>query len=190
MSSTQLKRYFNKITELSEHDLDNICSKFELEVIKKGKFVLTQGEVCKFEGFVTKGCFRIFSIDKNGNERNLYIAVENWWLMDIDSFTNGCPSELNIEALEDSEVLFISKSDKDTLYRDVSSTEKLFRIMSQKAVVAWQKRLIRNHCLTAKERYWFLLETYPDIVARLNDRQIAKYLGISHEFLSKIKKLR
>jgi len=108
--------------------------------------------------------------------------------MDIDSFMNAVPSDLNIEALEDSEILVISKSDKKNLYENVAITEKLFRTMSQKALVAWQRRLIRNHCLTAKERYQYFLDTYPTIRAKINDRQLAKYLGISHEFLCKIKK--
>jgi len=74
------------------------------------------------------------------------------------------------------------------LYDTLPIVEKLFRIMSQKALVSWQRRLIRNHYETAKERYLHFTQTYPDISSRLKDKQIAAYLGISHEFLSKIKK--
>ena len=60
--------------------------------------------------------------------------------------------------------------------------------MSQKGLVAWQRRLIRNNSLTAQERYTFFVEKYPEIVLKLTDRQISNYLGITHEFLSKIKR--
>ncbi len=188
MQTESLKKYFKKITPITESDLNTICDLFKPKKIAKGDLILRQGTVCKFEGFVLEGCFRVFSIDKSGNEKNLYIAVKDWWLMDIDSFMNGIPSQLNIEALEDSLILEISKSDKDFLFEKLTVMEKIFRIMSQKSIVAWQRRLIRNHCLTAKERYQHLIDTYPTIVDKLNNRQIAKYLGISHEFLSKIKK--
>lgn len=174
--------------QLSKMEQEEFCKHFYPKSIQKKEFLLEQGEICMFEGFVLEGCFRIFTLDKKGNENTLYFAAKDWWLMDIDSFTNQTPSNLNIQALEDSKVLLIKKSDKLKLYDSLPSVEKLFRIMSQKALVAWQRRLIRNHCLTAKERYQYFVSTYPDIASKLTDKQIASYLGITHEFLSKIKK--
>lgn len=178
-----------KSLQLSKSELELLCGYFKPKVIQKKEFLLTQGSVCKFEGFVLDGCFRVFILDKKGNEITLYFAINDWWLMDIDSFMNQKPSNLNIQALEDSKVLLISKKDKLTLYNSIPSAEKLFRIMSQKAIVAWQRRLIKNHSQTAKERYHDFLATYPNIVSKITDKQIASYLGITHEFLSKIKKL-
>lgn len=177
-----------KSLQLSKPELEQLCSYFEPKVIQKKEFLLTQGSVCKFEGFVLEGCFRVFILDKKGKENTLYFAIKDWWLMDIDSFMNQNPSNLNIQALEDSKILLINRKDKLTLYDTIPATEKLFRIMSQKAIVAWQRRLINNHCQTAKERYHDFAETYPNIVSKLTDKQIASYLGITHEFLSKIKK--
>ena len=108
--------------------------------------------------------------------------------MDIDSFMNQKPSSLNMQALEDSKVLLIERKDKLTLYETIPTVEKLFRVMSQKALIAWQRRLIRNHSETAKERYHHFLEVYPSIASKLTDKQIASYLGITHEFLSKVKR--
>jgi len=188
MTKDLLVQHIAKNVQLSKTELEHICSFFNPQVIRKKEFLLTQGSVCKFEGFVLEGCFRVFTIDKNGNENTLYFAIKDWWLMDIDSFMNRKPSELNIQALENSKVLLISRNDKSTLYNSFPVAEKLFRIMSQKAIVAWQRRLIRNHCQTAKERYRYFIDTYPQIVSKLTDKQIASYLGITHEFLSKIKK--
>ncbi|WP_282134540.1 Crp/Fnr family transcriptional regulator [Seonamhaeicola maritimus] len=188
MSYDLLKENIKNNIQISTEDLDTICNHFNPTVIKKKDFLLTQGSIYKYEGFVLEGCFRIFTIDKKGNENTLYFATKDWWLMDIDSFMNQVPSSLNIQALEDSKVLLIDRTDKLKLYESVPAVEKLFRVMSQKALVAWQRRLIRNHTHTAKERYHYFANTYPNIVSKITDKQIASYLGITHEFLSKIKK--
>ncbi|WP_246223759.1 Crp/Fnr family transcriptional regulator [Fulvivirga kasyanovii] len=154
----------------------------------KKQLLLRYGTVCQFEGFVTKGCFRLFTIDHEGNENVLYFAAKDWWVTDIDSFTNQTPAFLSIQALEDSEVLLVNKSDKELLYERMPKVEKLFRIMTQKTLVSLQRRLIRNHSLTAEERYQHFISTYPEIAQKLTNLQIAAYLGITHEFVSKIRK--
>lgn len=183
-----LEQNMKKHVQLSDAESESICNYFEPKIIHKKSFLLSQGSIYKYEGFVLEGCFRIFTIDKKGNENTLYFATKDWWLIDNDSFMNQHPSDLNIQALEDSKVLLIKREDKMALYNSVPIVEKLFRIMSQKALVAWQRRLIRNHSLTAEERYYHFINTYPEIASKLNDRQISSYLGITHEFLSKIKR--
>lgn len=183
-----LAQQIKKDVQVSDEELRFICREFKARQVGKSEFLLTQGKTCRFEGFVQEGCFRIFTIDEEGNERTLYFAVKGWWLMDIDSFMHQTPSELNIQALEDSKVLLIHKVDKERLYLELPVVEKLFRIMSQQALIAWQRRLMRNHCLTAKERYQHFKETYPTIANKLTDKKISSYLGITPEFLSKIKR--
>ncbi len=188
MTNDLLIKHISRNLTFSKTEQEEFCKYFFLESIEKKAFLLQQGQVCKFEGFVVEGCFRIFTIDKKGNENTLYFAAKDWWLMDIDSFMNHKPSDLNIQALENSKVLIISQKDKSTLYDLLPIAEKFFRIMFQKSIVAWQRRLIRNHSLTAKERYSHFIENYPEIASKLTDRQTSSYLGITHEFLSKIKK--
>lgn len=173
---------------LSEKDMEVFCNLFQHKIIKKKNFLLSEGDICRFEGFVTRGLFRIYHIDQNGFDQILYFAAENWWITDIDSFTNGRPSQLYIEALEDSEVLLISKKDKEFAYINLPAIEKLFRVMTQKTHVALQRRMIDNLSKTADQRYLDFIEKYPQIVQRLSNLQIAAYLGISHEFLSKIRR--
>lgn len=187
MINDLLIKHINKNTQFSKTEQEEFCKYFHLKTIKKKAFLLEQGRVCKFEGFVVEGCFRIFTIDIKGNENTLYFAAKDWWLMDIDSFMNHKPSDLCIQALEDSKVLIINQRDKSTLYNSVPKAERFFRILFQKSIVAWQRRLIRNHSLTAKERYYHFIKNYPEISSKLTDRQTSSYLGITHEFLSKIK---
>ncbi len=188
MSFHLLKQNIENHIQINQDDLDTFCSHFEVKELKKKEYLLRQGGVCRYEGFVVEGCFRVFTTDEKGNENTLYFAASDWWLMDIDSFMNQTPSDLNIQALEDSKVLLINRTNKLSLYDSIPVIEKLFRVMSQKALVAWQRRLVRNHSQTAKERYLHFTATYPYIASKLTDKQIANYLGITHEFLSKIKK--
>lgn len=183
-----LKQNISNHISISEDERDLFCDLFEHKLIKKKSFLLEEGETCRFEGFVVKGLFRVYHIDKKGFENILYFAMENWWITDIDSFTNEKPSQLYIEALEDSEVLLISKKDKEFAYTNLPKIEKLFRIMTQKTHVALQRRMIDNLSKTADQRYLDFIEKYPQLLQRLTNLQIAAYLGISHEFLSKIRK--
>ncbi|MBN9283836.1 MULTISPECIES: Crp/Fnr family transcriptional regulator [unclassified Flavobacterium] len=183
-----LKNNIKSHIAISDTELEQLCKPFDLKKIPKKEFLLRQGEVCKFEGFVNKGCFRVYHINNEGVEHVLYFAIEGWWITDIDSFTNEKPASLFIEALEDSEVLLISKREKELLYEQFPKTEKLFRIMTQKTHVALQRRMISNLSKTADERYLDFIEKYPHLAQRLSNLQIAAYLGISHEFLSKIRK--
>jgi len=183
-----LKQNIAQHISLSESETEAFCDLFQQKAIKKKSFLLREGEICRFEGFVTKGLFRVYHIDKNGFEQILYFAIENWWVTDIDSFTNGTASQLFIEALEDSEVLLISKEQKELAYETQPKIEKLFRVMTQKTHVALQRRMIDNLSKTADERYLDFIKKYPQLHQRLSNLQIAAYLGISHEFLSKIRK--
>jgi CRP-like cAMP-binding protein len=173
---------------LSDTEMEEFCSLFQQKTIPKKNFLLREGEVCKFEGFVTKGLFRVYHIDKNGFEQVLYFAIENWWITDIDSFTNEKPSQLFIEAIEDSEILLISKKDKEFAYANLPKVEKLFRVMTQKTHVALQRRMIDNLSKTAESRYIEFTEKYPQLIQRLSNIQIAAYLGITNVFLSNIRK--
>ena len=186
---TELLKYnISKHIPLSDKEMESFCMLFKPQIIKKKNFLLREGEVCRFEAFVTKGLFRVFHIDTNGFEQILYFAIENWWVTDIDSFTNEKPSQLFIEAIEDSEVLLINKKDKEFAYENLPKVEKLFRVMTQKTHVALQRRMIDNLSKTADQRYIDFIEKYPQLFQRLTNLQIAAYLGISHEFLSKIRK--
>jgi CRP-like cAMP-binding protein len=186
--TTLLKQNIRKHITLSQNEMEEFCNLFQSRIVKKKTFLLREGEVCNFEGFVVKGLFRVYHIDQNGFEQILYFAIENWWITDIDSFTNGHPSQLFIEALEDSEVLLITKKDKEYAYTKLPLIEKLFRVMTQKTHVALQRRMIDNLSKTADQRYVDFIEKYPNHYKRLTNLQIAAYLGISHEFLSKIRR--
>jgi CRP-like cAMP-binding protein len=159
--TTLLKKNINTHISLSDAEMESFCDLFQHKTIKKKSFLLRGGEVCKFEGFVVKGLFRVYHIDKNGFEQILYFAMEDWWITDID---------------------------KEFAYINLPKIEKLFRVMTQKTHVALQRRMIDNLGKTADQLYLDFIEKYPGLYQSLSNLQIAAYLGISHEFLSKIRR--
>jgi len=130
----------------------------------------------------------MYLLDKKGNEHNLQFAVENNWIADIGSFHSENPSELFIEAMEQSTIFQINKKDLIFLYSHFPKFNRIFRVLIENAFVNLQKRLLQNISSTAKERYLDFLENYPELFNRISNVQIASYLGITPEFLSKIRK--
>lgn len=183
-----LKKHIREYIEISDDKLEKYCSAFRIENIKKKDFLLKEGEICEDEGFVLNGCFKVFRTDKNSDDQILYFAVEDWWISDIDSFINKIPSQLNIQAIEDSEILLISREDKEKLYQEIPEIERLMRLKFQMSIIALQRRIIDNLSKPSDERYQDFLRDYPKTAHRLTNIQIAAYLGVTPEFISRIRR--
>ncbi|HJY13199.1 MAG TPA: Crp/Fnr family transcriptional regulator [Flavobacterium sp.] len=150
--------------------------------------MLHKGEKCTFEGFVVKGCIRKYYIDEKGFEVVLQFAVENSWISDISfSIYETDPSLIFIETLENSEFLMFSPETKEQLFEKAPRFERAFRILMQRHLAVTQKRLLQNITLTAEQKYDEFIKNYPSIPNRVAQHYIASYLGISAEFLSKIR---
>ena len=157
-------------------------------VLRKRYFLVQEGDLCKSEHFVAKGCFRVFATDKDGNDHNVMFAVEDWWISDMQSYLTGLPATLNIEALEDSEVLYIDKADLDRLFEEVPAFNKFFRVLLQNAFVAQQNRILSTISNTAEERYATFIKKHAQFEQRIPQHHIASYLGVSPETLSRIRR--
>ncbi|HRI59792.1 MAG TPA: Crp/Fnr family transcriptional regulator, partial [Saprospiraceae bacterium] len=155
--------------------------------LKKKEFLLRAGEVCRYESFVLKGCLRNYYLDDKGDEHILQFSVEDWWTSDLYSLLTQTPATQFIDALEDSSVALFDKDDLERLYHQVPKFERFFRIMLQNAFIAQQQRILQNIGSTGEERYLAFRKKYPSLEQRLPQHQIASFLGITPEFLSKIR---
>lgn len=183
-----LKTHIREYVDISDEKLERYCNAFILRKIKKKDFLLKEGDICEFEGFIVNGCFKVSHTDRNASEQILYFGIENWWISDIDSFINGIPSKLNIQALEDSEILLISKENKEKLYQEMPEIERLMRLKFQMSIIALQRRIIDNLSKSSEERYVGFLKDYSKTAHRLTNIQIAAYLGVTPEFISRIRR--
>lgn len=187
MEIKPLLDYISEYVSLTEEEQSVLVSKFRLRKFLKGQFVVQNGDVSQYENFVLSGCLKKFYIDDNGEEHVVFFAVENWWMTDLGSFITQTPAELNVQCLENSVLAQIHYNELQQLYSEVPKLERFFRLIIQKAFVAAQKRIIDNFSLSATERYLKFRERYPNIEQRVPQYLIASYLGITKEFLSKIR---
>ncbi|TMI95898.1 MAG: Crp/Fnr family transcriptional regulator [Bacteroidetes bacterium] len=179
--------YIRQYIELTAEEEAILLSKVKLRKYLKGQFVVQNGDVCKYENFVLSGCLKAFYIDNEGQEHVVMFAIENWWIADLGSFITQTPADLNVQCLENSELGQIHYKDLQQLYVEIPKLERFFRVIIQKAFVAAQKRIINNFALPAMDRYLQFREQYPKIEQRIPQYLIASYLGMTKEFLSKIR---
>ncbi|WP_207420824.1 Crp/Fnr family transcriptional regulator [Desertivirga brevis] len=183
----EVDKHITRCSPFSQAELELFHSKLKPRKVRKRTFLLSEGEVCRFEAYIVKGCVKKYFIDNNGDEVILQFAVEDWWISDIASFAEQKPSNLFIETLEDSELLMIDFESKEQLYKEIPHLERVFRLMLQRSYAVLENRLYSTVANSAEERYLDFIKRYPTIPQRVPQQQIASYLGITPESLSRIK---
>jgi CRP-like cAMP-binding protein len=178
----------SKHLQLSEEEINYFTSLLKKKRMRKKQFLLEESEVCNHECFVNSGCLRMYNLNNKGQEHIIQFAVADWWIADQYSFLTGLPSVYFIDALEESEVLLIEKKQLEQLYTRVPKFERFFRIAFQNSYVALQRRILAGLSQTAEEKYLDFINRYADIERKIPQRQIASYLGITPESLSRIRK--
>ncbi len=188
--SSRLSLISNSISKhisLNKNEEDHFHSLLKLRKLKRKEFLLQSGEVCTHSAFVTSGCLRGYTIDENGFEHILQFAPPDWWIADMYSLISQKPGNLFIEAMEESEVLLLSKEDQEKLYSDIPKFERFFRIITENSLVASRQRVIDSLSLSAKQRYEKFCSIYPTVFNTIPQKHIASYIGVTPEFLSKLK---
>lgn len=182
-----LLHYFDRLIPLNEKEREMVCEKFHPRLFRKKQYVLQEGDVCTQFNFVVRGCLRLYKIDDKGNTHVLQFAAENYWIIDLASFHGMKPAELTIDAVEDTVVLQINRDDLIHLYVEAPKFDRIFRVLIENSFVRLQERLLQNISSSAEERYQSFLDIYPHLVNRLSQVQIASFLGITAEFLSRLR---
>lgn len=187
MNTDLILKNVGKHIQLNERETNFFLSVLRPATLKKKDVFLKEGIVCKDSAFVIDGAMKSFTVDREGKEHILNFATPGWWISDLYSLISQRPGILNIEAIADSDVLILSGEDQQLLYTKVPKFERFFRILIENALVANQQRLIDNLSSTAEDRYLHFIKKYPTIPSCVPQHNIASYLGITPEFLSKIR---
>jgi CRP-like cAMP-binding protein len=174
--------------KLDAAEAEQVIAKLQCRAVKKNGVLLAEGHICRNIWFVNKGSLRIFNTDNEGEDHNNLFCPENWWAVDIASFSGHVPAFYSISALEDTEVFYFSNQALEQLYTEVPKLERFFRIMAQNGFYLYQNRTTSNLSKSAVERYQMFQELYPGLEQRIAQKHIASYLGITPVFLSMIRK--
>jgi CRP-like cAMP-binding protein len=188
MDIQPLIEHFKNYLPLGEEEIRELGNRAIYRRIKRRQLILSEGDVCNCYTFVVDGCFKMYKVDNLGREHNLQFSIENGWIADLGSFYSEKPSELYIEAIEASKVIQLKKADMLFFFTHFHKFDRNFRVLVENAFIQMQKRVLQNISSTAEERYLDFMENHPELFNRISNVQIASYIGVTPEFLSKIRK--
>ena len=182
--------HIRKYVELSEQEVEILDSYVKPVDLKRREYLITEGEVCRCNYFVEKGCLRMFFNNDKMVEQTIQFALETWWMSDYFSFARQSPSQYMIQAVEKSFVVAVDYSLQDKLFSEVPQMERYFRIMMQRALAASQLRVKLIYQLSKEEMYTQFITSFPGFFQRVPQYMIASYLGLTPEYLSELRKRR
>jgi cAMP-binding proteins - catabolite gene activator and regulatory subunit of cAMP-dependent protein kinases len=184
------RNHIEKFIKISEQEFLEIAAFFQLQKVKKKEHLLKEGNICRYHYFVLTGCLRKYFINEKGTEQTTEFAVEHWWMTDNIAFERGLPTEFNIQAVEDSEILKIDHTTQEKLLTAYPKMERYFRFIYQRAFAAWQMRIKYMYDLSKEERFHHFNKHFPEFVQRVPQHLLATYLGFTPEYLSEIRNKR
>ena len=176
-----------RYVKLSEKESEKLTSIIRTTKVKKRQFIVQPGFVCQDRNYVVKGAFRVYHLDDDGKEHTVSIGVEDWFVSDFYSYVTQTPATHYAEALEDSIIFQMRYEDIEPLCGEIHALSEYFRLTTERAFAFSRRRVISNISKSAEDRYFEYINKYPNIANRVPQYILASYLGISPEFLSKIR---
>ena len=188
--SLALAEHIKKRIDLTDSELNEFLSCFKLVKVKKRQFIIQPGFIAHYKNYVLKGAFRAYVADDAGQDHTIQVSIEDWWISDYNSYVYQKPATMFVEALEESVILQIHYNDEARLKQEHHCFETFFRIMAERSMAHMQRRIITNLTKNAEERYKEYEAQYPEIVQRMPQYALASYLGMSTEYLSRLRNKR
>ena len=179
---------FNKKIPLTEEEREVIQEYLTLKKIRKRQYLLQEGDISKCVAFVERGAMRLYKVNEDGTEHIVQFALEGRFMTDLYSFLTNEPSIYNIDAIEDSELVLISKSASDELQKRSTKYLEYIFFETSEFYIDLERRLTYTISLTIDERYKDLITHYPDIIQRVPQHMIASYMGVTPETLSRVRR--
>src|SRR6478609_8574802 len=173
---------------IDDNEASQLLSYLKISSIVKKELLLKEGEVCRHNYFVEKGCLRMYFVNDKGTEQITQFAIENWWIADYMSFDRQTPSPFYIQAIENAEIIFIDHLRQEELLKEMPKMERYFRLVLQRAYAAHQLRIKFLYDFSKEESYKHFISGFPGFAQRIPQYMLASYLGFTPEYLSEIRK--
>ncbi len=182
------KKYLQRHISISDEQFDLLGSELTAKSYVKGTHLLGEGGTSQVSYFVSRGLLRVFTLDAKGKEHVIQFAPEDWWIGDRGSMYFNRPAAFNIDVLEDSEVVLLSRSFMDHAQAVCPGFAAYHVQLLHNAAWHMQNRINQLLAATAEERYLHFIHLYPDLTLRIPQWMIASYLGITPESLSRVRR--
>lgn len=183
----KLRNYILARIGQDDPNLDDVLATFKPRLYRRNELILRQGDVAHHCFFVVKGCIQVFVHDKEGNEMTRDFAIEESWLMEVNSFMQGIAAIENHRTAEATQVLAIDRDNFRRLMEQVPSFEQVYRQVMELSYANSVFRLNTFIAMDGLERLQWLIRHQPRLATRLSNKALASYLGISPETLSRLK---
>ena len=171
----------------NELEADFFLTHTKERTVKKRQIISHPEFIAKNRFFIVKGTFKSYIIDASGNYQVIALKIDGWDITDNPSYFNGLPGTMFIEALEDSVVLQLSNENERLLEKHCHAYERIFRMLAERNCVFMERRIISCLSKSAEERYLNFAKYYPEYLRRVPQNAIASYLGMTSQYLSRIK---
>ena len=188
MDNSPLLNQLRQVYKLADKECAKLIPLFETLEVKKNEHLFRQGEIARWVYFVEKGCLRQYYINNNGEERTIYFKTEGGWASELVSFLDNKPTELNLQALEDSKLEIINQKNWIYAVTQIHSFTIGFIRAQQDTNHMLKKRLAEATVETPEEKYLHFIREEPLLLQRLPLYHIASYLAMTPETLSRIRK--
>lgn len=180
-----LRAHFDQLVALTDTEFALVCTRFSCQQFKKHQLLVQEGAAVKYNYLVVAGLLKLVHTDEAGKQHFLSFAMEDWWETDFQAYYNQTPATLSLVCLEDATVYCLSLEDYQALCAELPQLAQFFLHKLALHAIAVQQRLLSLLTTTAQQRYEQLLQRYPQLGQRISKTQLASYLGVARETLSR-----
>lgn len=187
MKNTELLNYLSKFPSISQEERESIAAQIPVHTFPRGSILLRAGEVCTACYFVLKGCIREYML-LDGEEKTTAFFTEEQAVVVFSSYSDQVPSDRFLSCVEDATVMVGEFSREQLMYRQFPALEAITRKIIEQDYGKTRDSFAMFMTSSPEERYIHLLKTRPELAQRVPQHQLASFLGITPESLSRIRK--